>query len=290
MRFAITLASTFFIGSFQIASAQWVPNGNGDCTGLDVACSKGPLPVKSRCFPGTTAHSAVCWDNRPTGDDPNFRENNCSSASAWCIYKSVSANQCTGGGAPGRKYDCPATTPAQQIPNAQITVFHIDRVRGAKTPWQTVTDCMKDDVCSAIASLAATQLGVPPNVMRMARVAAVVVAQGSDSEETRSTITPPQGYRVCRVNIRTLSVVPGTGDRASYLSVTAQPSSIGVYTWTPHLGVGKGRSWWEGYVTVTFVPTATPTGVCSITEAYHYSCRGASGFNGDRLACSTVDM
>ena len=204
MRISILVSSLVFIGSFQSADAQWSPKSSGDCGGMDVGCSAGSTPIRSRCVPGGVARSAVCWDSRRGGDPPNFRANNCSASGSWCTYKSVGADQCVGGGAPGAKYDC-TPGPQQPIQGAQIGVYHINPVRDAKTPYETVNDCLGDNVCSVIVSAVAAEIGIPPNVIRMANAARFVsdALQHPGSEETRYSIAPPQGYRICRVNIRT---------------------------------------------------------------------------------------
>jgi len=292
MRLAIISASIALVCVLQPANAQWQPRGNGDCGGMDVGCSVGSTPANNRCFPGAVARTAVCWDNRTGGDPPNFRANNCSASGRWCTYKSVAADQCAGGGAPSAKYEC-TPAPQQPIQGAEVGVYHIDVVREPKGVADTVADCLRDNVCSTVLSVAASQVGIPPNAMRFARTAVVVsdALQNPTSEETHSSIKPPPGLRVCRVNIRTLSVVPAAGDRASVFSLTATSPEIAIYTWTPIQSLGQGRAWYDGYVTVTFVPVNTPAERCSVTDTrYNYGCRGGQGVNQGLPACSTVDM
>ena len=294
MRSAVVVAFACLLCSVQMVSAQWNQKGSGDCGGNDVGCSAGPTPSPSRCFTNAVARMAVCWDNRASGDPANFRENKCSTAlgGAWCTYKSVTADQCAGGGAPGRKYECTAGS-QHPILNAEVGIYHVNPVRKPKTVLDAVQDCLNDSVCSQLASMAAAQIGISPTAIKVAKAAAFVsdAAQHPESEETHYSITPPPGYRVCRVNIRTHSVNPPEGDRASVFSITAESSGIAIYTWTPKQRAGGGRSWYDGHLTVTFVPGATPAEVCSVTGSkYNYGCRGGKGTNKGLPACSTVDL
>lgn len=70
----------------------WVEVGEGDCVGIDVDSSKGPLPVNSKAALGITA---ICWDN------VSYAHGN---ESIFCTYKSISWDACTGGPNIGRMY------------------------------------------------------------------------------------------------------------------------------------------------------------------------------------------
>jgi hypothetical protein len=173
---------------------------------------------------------------------------------------------------------------------AIVQVFHINPKREARTPWNEMSNCLKDTVCSQLVSIAASQIGVPPNAVRLASVAAQVSAPPR-SEETRYSIAPPSGYFVCRAYVRTQSVVPATGDRASVFSLTANRSGIAIYTWTPRRGIGKGRSWYDGFVTVVFEASGSSSANCSVTEqGQNYGCRGARGVNKGQPACSSAQL
>jgi len=78
-------------------------------------------------------------------------------------------------------------------------------------------------------------------------------------------------------NIHSLSVDPAEGDRASLFSLTATSPEVAIYAWTPIKGAGQGRGWYDGYVTVTFVPVNTPAERCSVTDTkYNYVCRAVA--------------
>ncbi len=77
---------------------NWVPLGIGGCNGGDVTTSKGGMPASARCTKAFAGKTAVCFDGseyrNPTGSGPG------------CTYKSVRAEQCQGGSAPGYLYRC----------------------------------------------------------------------------------------------------------------------------------------------------------------------------------------
>jgi hypothetical protein len=126
-------------------------------------------------------------------------------------------------------YECTSTGWREPIQGAQFRVFHINPVRDAKSPFDTIQDCLNNNVCSTLLSAAAAYVGVPPNALSMLKAGAYVYNAVSQpgSEETKYHIQPPPDYKICRVDVRTLSVLPNTGDRASLLSLTAKSAEIG---------------------------------------------------------------
>lgn len=70
----------------------WQKVGVGDCSGHDVDRSGGFTPLASKAFQGRTA---VCWD----GIQYKNRHN-----PAFCTYKKIDANRCSGGDNPGVIY------------------------------------------------------------------------------------------------------------------------------------------------------------------------------------------
>ena len=174
----------------------------------------------------------------------------------------------------------------------EVTTQHIDEVRAPKSPDEEFRKCLKDNTCSLILSTVAQSVGIPPNALRI--VSAVNLLTGGpgnpDSEEARYTLRAVPGYKICRVHVVTTSVVPASGDRASFFAITARPDDVQTYTWTPHQGLGGGRSWWEGNVFVTNVKANMADfyikkGKCTaLTPAgVHFECRG-------RDACGSADL
>ena len=83
----------------------WQLRGVGDCTGGDVDKSEGQFPLDRFCTEGGKAKTAVCWDGINFKNQGDF-----SYSAAWCTYKTTTSNNCSGGGAPGRLYQCNPTS------------------------------------------------------------------------------------------------------------------------------------------------------------------------------------
>lgn len=186
---------------------------------------------------------------------------------------------------------------AQQSDGIAITTHHINPVRDARTPWDEVQNCLRDTACAAAVNALAAQVGIPPNAIRLVNAGAAFTAK-QDGEETRYSMPALPGRKICRVQIRTTSVVPATGDRASLFSLSATPAAVGIYTWTPRQGIGAGRSWYDGMIYVGHVKAEladeyTKAGKCTVPPSGKpaaYECRGASGVNHGLAACSSKDL
>jgi hypothetical protein len=190
-----------------------------------------------------------------------------------------------------------ANTSAQQSDDIVITTHHINPVRDARTPWDEIQNCLRDTACAAAVNGIAAQVGIPANAIRLVNAGAAFTAK-QDGEETRYSIPALNGRKICRVQVRTTSVVPATGDRASLFSISATPAAVGIYTWTPRQGIGAGRSWYDGMVFVAHVKAEladdyTKSGKCSVPQAGELAanqCRGASGVNHRLAACGSKDL
>jgi hypothetical protein len=181
-------------------------------------------------------------------------------------------------------------------PDIVVTAHHIDAVRDARTPWDELQNCLRDPACAGAVDAIATQIGIPAGTVGVGGAGSAFTAK-QDGEETRYSIPALTGRKVCRVQIRTTSVVPATGDRASLFSLSALRSGVAIYTWTPRQGIGAGRSWWDGTVFVAHVKDGladeyASSGRCTVPEApaAAYQCRGASGVNHGLASCGSKDL
>jgi hypothetical protein len=152
-------------------------------------------------------------------------------------------------------------------------------------------ECAGNAICRSLADSAAAYLGVPPGTVSAA-MAAIPVAK-REGEEGHFSISLPKGYEYCRSAIRTISVVPATGDRASVMSATSTKSGVGIYTWTPKQGFGSGRSWVEADYTLYGVVEESgdkyrQSGKCKPYGKQLIACRGARGVNHGQPACGSV--
>ena len=185
---------------------------------------------------------------------------------------------------------------AQASDDVVVSSHHIDVVRDAKNPGDVVKQCLDDPGCAVLANTIAAQIGIPGNAVRVISLGAAYTAK-AEGEETRYTIPAAPGRKVCSVKVRTTSVVPATGDRASLFSISARPEQVGIYTWTPVQGMGQGRSWYEGDVVITHVKNSLHAeylkgGKCTVQPGAtsSYDCRGASGVNNGKPACGSKDL
>jgi hypothetical protein len=89
--------STLPTAAPQSVGSHWELLRTGsDCAGNDIAATAGANPDAGRCNAGASNSTAVCWDGQL------FRNG----LTAWCTYKAIQPQACTGGGAPGRVFRC----------------------------------------------------------------------------------------------------------------------------------------------------------------------------------------
>lgn len=182
---------------------------------------------------------------------------------------------------------------AAQAENDLVVVSQkINPVMQPKNGGDIISDCINNVVCQAAAKAGAAYLGVPSNLVTIAMAA--VPTANRKGEEGFYSISLPSGYQYCRSSIRTISVVPATGDRASVMSANSNALGVGIYTWTPRRGFGEGRSWVEADYTVYGVRNDIAdkyriSGVCRAYNQQLVNCRGATGINHGQPACGSVD-
>ncbi|MDI6726832.1 MAG: discoidin domain-containing protein, partial [Smithellaceae bacterium] len=93
-RFSYLMAQVQLVGhpTAQAKTYTWTVQRIGDCPGNDVASTSGSaIPAPQYCNEKTQGLTAVCWDR---------------GVNSVCTYKSVTAEQCTGGRNPGNLYKC----------------------------------------------------------------------------------------------------------------------------------------------------------------------------------------
>ena len=166
----------------------------------------------------------------------------------------------------------------------------LDNTRQAKQWVDTVFDCANNPECTALVDAGASYLGAPPGLVTA--FLAVIPQNQIIGEETRTRYELPPGYQYCKSKVETISVIPATGERASFMSATRRGNGIDVYTWTPRLPPGQGRSWVEANFTIMGIKdfSLAQAAGCVFplgSEKYLLECRGASGVNKGLAACST---
>ncbi len=157
----------------------------------------------------------------------------------------------------------------------KMQVFHINPVRHSKPVEREVGECLKDRVCGGALSATAAWVGVRPDVITIAKGAAIVATNKKPkSADTKYTINPPKGYKVCKVNASPKTVLPASGPRAAKFKITPRPSGVSIETWTPRRRWPSRRSLYDGYVSVVFVPSGSSR-QCGVSDkSLTYSCEG----------------
>jgi hypothetical protein len=199
----------------------------------------------------------------------------------------------------GRFIACPllllafGATGAQTTNDFVVVSAKVDQTMSPKSITDTALDCVKNAACKAALDAAAAVWGIEGSLV--SSLAATITTE-KKGEESWVGISLPAGYEYCRSAIRTVSVVPATGDRASYMGVSADKPGLSVYTWTPRRNPGEGRSWVEADFVVTGVKTAAAqkyreSGKCNANALPRtvVECRGASGVNKGVNHCGTYN-
>lgn len=181
----------------------------------------------------------------------------------------------------------PGPRPPHPFPNPggaspiQVKILHVNPVRSPQGPIETVAACLDNTVCGGLLRAAAGSVGVPPQAMRFAGLVGAIINRLPGSEESRYSFTISPGYTLCRVDIRTQSIVPASGERSTHFSISAHARGISIYTWTPERRWGQGRSWYDGYVTLLSVPMVPRMRFCGLNLGkVSWACRGVSGAKG----------
>jgi len=170
--------------------------------------------------------------------------------------------------------------------NLVVIKVRLDQTMNPLSATQAFEDCTKNPVCKTVIDGAAAYVGTDSSYVTTAIAAVTASRQG---EESNFDYKLPAGYQYCRAKLETISVVPNAGDRASAMSVRGNERSLGVYTWTPRLGLGQGRSWIEADFTLVgvkdeMVGKYRDSGQCK-SQYLIVDCRGGSGINKGAPAC-----
>ena len=165
----------------------------------------------------------------------------------------------------------------------------LDNVMQPKSGTDVFVDCTKNKVCKGVIDAAAAYVGVDSSAFTSA---VALFANSRKDEESNFRFTLPPGYQYCRAKVDTVSVVPATGDRASFMSITGDTNGVAAYTWTPLQNLGGGRSWIEADFTVvgvrdSLVNNYRSKGICKATYL-RAECRGAKGVNKGSKACGAI--
>jgi len=167
----------------------------------------------------------------------------------------------------------------------------IDSVMQPKGLTDTLHECVQNATCKVILDGAAAYVGVDSSKITSA---AAMMTKKSAGETSYFDMRLPEGYQYCRSKVKTISVVPATGNRASFMIVNARPNGLVIQTWTPKRHWGQGRSWVEADLEVTGVKKdlaahyqETKQCLAEPLPKEIINCRGSRGVNHGQKACTT---
>lgn len=161
-----------------------------------------------------------------------------------------------------------------------VKMYRVNSIMQPKSLPDTFFECMRDPVCKAVLGSATDALGIPSEAVEIAGLAAPSKRKG---EDTSYAFYPPKGYLICAAKVRTMSVVPASGSRATTAGFNAHSTGFGVYTWTPRRPLFEGRSFYDGYLTIKYVrasryPQLLVDGECTVTsKPRRIGCKGRCG-------------
>jgi hypothetical protein len=157
-----------------------------------------------------------------------------------------------------------------------VSNIYIDNVRQPKNVLDAARDCANDDGCALFLQAVDNYFQVP--VSRVVQGAALL-APSQQGEGTYVTASLPQGYAYCRSTMKMTSIVPHDGPRGSLFLGMSKPNGLYYETWTPVQGMGGGRSWVEGGISILGIredlaAEAYADGTCHGPERVLWYCRG----------------
>lgn len=139
---------------------------------------------------------------------------------------------------------------SQEAPEELLVPIRINPVANADSFREIARDCMyRDEGCRGTVEAAGSVVGIPPGAINASMRFADSIGLGVEvkGEEAVYEIAPPNGYFLCRLYLKTVSVSPRDEDDSPILDFTANQDGIRIYTFTPRPTILEGgRAWWDG--------------------------------------------
>ena len=138
---------------------------------------------------------------------------------------------------------CFASLQASLAGDFRVTTIHFT---SAQPMGDMTGGCGSSTACAALATSAATALGVNPALVDVSSNG-VGQSQLPSSEERVFSVTADTGYVYCRGLVNVSSYAAGT------INATNAPTGIGAYTHVPRVQPAAGTNWIEGDIEVISV-------------------------------------
>lgn len=172
--------------------------------------------------------------------------------------------------------------------------FKFDQVMGQKDVLDNLRDAANNPIASRLLETAGAYVGIPPNWTKaVLTVAKLHQQQGQEGQLYH--LNYPQGYTICRADIRLVSIVTLSGPRGSTWLTQIQPDKLYIEAWTQRTNFG-GRTWVEADYSIVLVEQAKAAelrsrGICAAPPPGNaFRCRG-NGTGGDGLpACGNYTL
>jgi hypothetical protein len=186
--------------------------------------------------------------------------------------------------------------PASALSQKETTVDVLARInpeREAKRPEEVLRECTNNEKCNAVLDEIGAYYGVPKG---SAKVVMKIVPVNADGEMTFYDVDVPEGYKYCNYTLKTVSINPPTGDRASFIELQSTDQGVKVATWTPRGQFGQGRSWVDAYLVVRgaredLIEGMRASHACQRPDPTKVTCRGdysKSQVNHGQPGCGTI--
>lgn len=140
-----------------------------------------------------------------------------------------------------------------------VVHYFLNPVTSPQNLGDVLRDCLNNDPCNGVVNaVAAKYAGIPPGTIEQSMNIADDIGFGIESnaagEESHFSFEAADGYEVCHALLSMTSIAPAGGDRSPQFATTMYPSRMDVTIFVPRQGLGKGRSWFEGVLSIVYSP------------------------------------
>jgi hypothetical protein len=169
-----------------------------------------------------------------------------------------------------------------------VVGIHINPERSPKSIPDTLNECIHEPICKKVVDAVSAYAGVDSSMITGAIATTEINRAG---QETQYILRLPQGYEYCHAAVHTRSVNKPDDQRSPFMQVTATPSGVMIFTWTPEYNLGEGRSWVDADITVVGVRhdlalKKIKQGGCKRGDNRMFvNCRGTRGFHHNQVPC-----
>lgn len=157
----------------------------------------------------------------------------------------------------------PADSQATQD-GRHLVHYHINPVVQPQSVADAVRDCRDSAVCTQMVDAAASAFfGAQPGSVdrafsqtRMLEQLGFSIFSQKQGEDHHFRFFAGGGFRVCHVYLGNISIAPFSSDRSPQFATTLYLDRVDVTVNVPSQSTFKGRSWYDGVVSILYVPSS----------------------------------